>query len=100
MHMLWKGTREEFEREHNWRATFRREGKIYFILEGNGSNNAREFYEYPEGEYVQRYSGMEPKPVNIEKLKYLEEIEVITVLAGKIPEMKGAAPGPPTPAWR
>jgi hypothetical protein len=85
MHAFWRGTRQEFESEPTWRATIRRGGTTYFILEGKGSYVGK-FYEYEEGQHPSL--GLERNPVDIEKLKHEEEIEVLIVLKGKLPEKK------------
>jgi hypothetical protein len=78
MHVFWKGTRQEFERERTWRATIRRGAKIYFILE----QTAGTFYEFREGEHHFRSVGR--GPVDIGELQREERAGALVVLAGKL----------------
>lgn len=84
MKTSWEGTRKEFEREHNWRATIQRGNRgVRFILEGEGEY-AGHFFEYAEGEDPSMWSD-DRQPANLEQLEREEEFDELKVLKGKLP---------------
>jgi hypothetical protein len=75
---------QQFEAKPEWKATIRRAGELFFIMEGLGVFRSN-CYEYPEGYYPMRQIVPSGRQVDIRRLRAQLEAGQIELVSGSLP---------------
>lgn len=75
---------QQFEAKPEWKATIRRDGELFFIMEGLGAFRSN-YYEYPEGYYPMRQIVPLGRQVDLRRVRAQVETGKIELVSGSLP---------------